>query len=259
MRIFHNIILTISIIALFFACEKKEKHLNIKVERFVVDSTYDAEQDTSIVNLIFDYKRPIENEMNKVIAYSEIEMPKYKKPEGLLSNYISDLYYNYGTEYCKNNLPEITIDGAIMNIHGLRTSLPKGNITVGRIYEIMPFDNKLMIIKMQGKHLRKLFDHIARVGGEGVSNITLSISKKNKLSKSFINKKPIDDDKIYHIVTIDYLINGGNGMTAFKNNAGTIDMNIMCRDAIIEYLQQETSNNRKITSKLDRRIYYENK
>ena len=105
-----------------------------------------------------------------------------------------------------------------MNIGGIRTSLNKGEITIGDIFNIFPFENSLCLIKLKGNDVKKIFESIASREGEGVSKeIQMTITSDNKIKNVTVNGKNIDDNRIYTIATIDYLANGNDGMDAFKN------------------------------------------
>ena len=66
--------------------------------------------------------------------------------------------------------------------------------------------------------------------------------------------KPIDENKIYHISTLDYLADGNNDMDAFRNAVKKTDTGITLRDIMIDYVKEQTRQGKEITSKLDGRI-----
>ena len=98
---------------------------------------------------------------------------------------------------------------------GLRNILPEGDITVGDVFEILPFENSLGVLTMKGTDLRRLFEAIASLHGEGVSGIRLEITKNGKLLNAFVGEKPLKDDQLYTVATIDYLADGNGRMDAF--------------------------------------------
>lgn len=220
-------------------------------KKIAVDSS------SNIAMLVKEYKKGLEAIMNEVVGFSGMYMP-IDKPQSLLSNMVADFTYKLGKQYCQENKLPYEVDAAVINIRGLRKSMPKGNITLGDIYEISPFENKLFIVAMYGKDLRKLFDHITRSGGEGVGNIRLKAGKDTKkLKEAYIGGNSLEDEKLYHIISIDYLINGGDGMVAFGKSIERVDMNLKSRDALLEYVKKEYAANSPLVSKLDNRISYE--
>lgn len=226
-------------------------------ENYPITSEIPVDSTTQFVQIITEYRSKLIDEMSEVVGFSSMYMPN-SRPEGLLSNMVADFTYNLGKQYCKENKLPYTVDASIVNIGGLRKPMPQGNITLGDIYEISPFENKLLIVALYGKDLRKLFDHITRSGGEGIGNIKLIADKETKkLQKAWIDNKALDDEKVYHIISIDYLISGGDGMVAFSKKIDEVDMNLKSRDALLNYVKEEHAAKRPLTSSLDKRISYE--
>ena len=92
------------------------------------------------------------------------------------------------------------------------------------------------------------------MGGSGISsNVKLVISDRKTQSVT-IDGKPIDNDKIYSIATLDYLADGNNGMDAFLNASEISDTGITLRDIMIDYVKEKTSEGKKLSSKNDGRI-----
>ena len=104
--------------------------------------------------------------------------------------------------------------GAVSYTH-LDVYKRQGDITVGDVFEILPFENSLCVLTMKGTDLRRLFEAIASLHGEGVSGIRLEITKDGKLLNAFVGEKPLKDDQLYTVATIDYLADGNGRMDAF--------------------------------------------
>ena len=199
-----------------------------------------ATPDSLITSIIEPYKIGIDSVMNEVICVSEIEISK-RKGESLIGNFVTDL--------CLYQYSDIS-DICIMNTGGLRSSLPKGEITRGKIYELMPFDNELVILELNEKDFNGLLNYIVARGGEPFSGMSIQTNNQNQLLSYKINN-PIDfnkGDKI-RVITSDYLANGGDKMWFFKDKTQT-KVGLKLRDAIINYCKK----NKIITSKIDRRL-----
>ena len=146
-------------------------------------------------------------------------------------------------------------DMGLVNMGGLRNILPKGDITVGAVYEILPFENSLCVLTMEGADMKRLFKAIASLHGEGVSGIRLEISKEGELLNASIDGKPVEDDKLYTVATIDYLADGNGDMDAFlqaKKRECPEDATL--RGLFLDYVRKQTAAGNVITSKLDGRI-----
>jgi len=203
--------------------------------------------DTAILNFIQPYHDSLEIQMKEVVAVSDVPMEK-AKPECLLGNFIADLLLEKGKQYNAG-----AADFSIVNYGGLRLPvLPAGNITKGTIFELMPFDNFLVVMEIKGSVVKKLLDSIAAEGGWPVAGIRFTI-RDGKASDIFIQGNPLNEERVYHAVISDYLADGGDNLlflrTEKRKNTG-----VLFRDAILEYLSEQTQAGKTITSHLDSRI-----
>jgi 2',3'-cyclic-nucleotide 2'-phosphodiesterase (5'-nucleotidase family) len=220
----------------------------------ILDSINVPQPDSLTLAIIKPYKIQLDSQMSEILAYSEVSMYK-DQPEGLLNNFISDLIYFKGNEYLKrsNNL---TAPICLLNYGGLRTGLPKGAITMRNIYELMPFENELVAIEIQGSKMALLLNYLARKGGMPETGIRMSI-KDNAATNVTIQGDPFDETKNYLIITSDYLAMGGDDMSFLLNPVAKYALGLKVRDAIIDYLKEQTQKGNTITTQLDKRIYYE--
>jgi 2',3'-cyclic-nucleotide 2'-phosphodiesterase (5'-nucleotidase family) len=210
--------------------------------------------DSISINIIGPYKKQLDEQMNEILAYSENSMKK-NLPEGLLNNFVTDLVLKQGNLYLKKLIND-TASICLLNSGGLRCDLPKGSITVRNIFELMPFENELVAVKVSGKNAKKMFDFIAKKGGMPLSGAVMSIRSD---TADFINvsHNTFDISKSYTIITSDYLALGGDDISFFSSPLSYLPMNVKVRDVIIEYLKEETAKGITVSSKLDKRIYYE--
>ena len=196
--------------------------------------------------LIAPYKTEKEKSMNVVIGQSA-ETIEVGKPESKLTNLIADILLTEARKYIAD------VDMAVTNIGGIRRPLFKGDITIGDVFEILPFDNALLVFEYKGEDLLALADAIATKGGESVSGMTLVINN-GKAENVMLNGEPIDSAKVYKVITTDYLSWGNDQLEPLANYINSIPLNMMMRDAMFDYVTCASINNEKISSKLDKRI-----
>ncbi|HRN40663.1 MAG TPA: 5'-nucleotidase C-terminal domain-containing protein [Vicingus sp.] len=215
-----------------------------------VDSSITEHQQAK--QLIEPYKNALDSEMNEVLVFSAMEFPKEKnKPETLLGNLVADL----SLEIITKKFPETKIDFCLLNNGGLRTSLPKGEITRGKIFELMPFDNELVIVTITENQLINLINYIKKVGGQPISAISFDFSTtENNDVKQLFEENGLSS---INILTSDYLAQGGDNMNFFLNPVKYETTGIKLRDAIIAYCISEHKKGNKLNSKLDGRIRFE--
>jgi len=210
------------------------------------DST-NTEIDSSIYSEIAPYREKMQSAMNEVLAVSTTSLER-GLPESKLGNFLSDA--------CMSSVKEknMQADFAVFNTGGLRRPLPSGNITRGDVFELMPFENTLVILSMNGGDVKKLVNFIATKGGAPVSGIQLRI-QDSVATNVFINNVALDTTKIYRVLTSDYLANGGDAFP-FVTDKNWDAVNLKVRDALIEYLISQTKAGKKINVDLDGRITY---
>ena len=256
----NRIVFSLRLLVIFFvfsACAGVDKSSKTEYKsQYTIDSIWDltSQKDTAFQNLINNYKKELDDEMNMVISITDEAMIA-DRPESKLSNLIADAMLEIGREYCKEHKLTHSVDFSVMNQGGIRTALPKGEITTSRVYEMLPFKNKLVIVGMNGKEVQKLLDQLASFGGEGISGLKMGI-KNEKAVEVEIGGESINPEKIYHIVSIDYLVNGGGGITAFQNRETFRHLHKKLRSEIIRYMTRKYKNGEHLSSKLDGRVYH---
>ncbi len=237
-------------IILITGCKQKVNIKNISGSLIKVDSTLVA--DTILANYVDPFREDIDKQMNRVIGYSEKELVAYF-PESPLSNFVSDIIQERAHDYLKANnadtLPLITL----MNIRGLRASLPQGEIAVRNVFEVMPFENQIVVLTLSGKNIKEFFEHISATNGEGISGARLEIKDK-KIKKLTIGDKPLDVNKIYYLATSDYLANGGDYFSMIINPIKREMIGSKIREAIIEYIEGLSDNGDKAVCEIDGRV-----
>lgn len=243
-----NSILFIVVVFVLHSCTSKQWVLtNSSTSKIPIDKGADSIADKAMASFVRDYKKNLDSEMNQVIGQSSTEMIA-QKPESLLSNWTSDIYLQAGSSYLK-----VPVDMAVVNMGGLRASLPEGNLTVGNIFQLMPFENELVILWLKGSEIDELLDIFAREGGQGVAGVRMGI-KDGKAINGLIQGKPIQKDELYSIATNDFLAGGNDRMTPLTAAEKRVDTGLKIRNIIMEYVIQETRDGHKIGSNLDGRI-----
>ncbi|CAN5241846.1 5'-nucleotidase [soil metagenome] len=240
-------------------CQQQAKVTGLDVG-YVEMNKSELQYDSATDKILSPYKDSLDKLMNVIVGHTEMQMPKERdKPETLLGNFVADICLkNFDPENQSSNSFG-KADICLFNTGGLRSSLPQGDITRGNIFELMPFDNELVILTLSGKKTWELIRFVSMTGGQPMAGMKLGIHPDKTPSKVLIGEIPFDTAKTYRIVTSDYLANGGDKMDFFKNPIKTETTGILIRDAILNYCIAETKNGKTLTSKLDGRFYYDTK
>jgi 5'-nucleotidase len=139
--------------------------------------------------------------------------------------------------------PEANV--ALTNGGGLRADIPAGELTYGQLFEATPFDNRFAIVKLEGKHLRKLVRaNLRRDGGFfSFGGLTaVARCKQGKLDIAIkVGGKPLADTGHYTLVTSDFLASGGDGVVGkLELPAGSITVtDSIMRDGMAAVLRKQ--------------------
>ena len=244
------IFLTLSLIA---SCSTKSFSVT-KIEGKLIPITGKENQNTQIESFITPYRERINSDLDKVLAYNPETLEKSKgKWQTNIGNFISDVTLSRGNTVF-NKRENKNIDICLLNHGGIRSILPKGNITSRTAYEIMPFENTLFVVSLKGEQVKELADFfIADKKPHPLSGLTFSIDKNNQAKNILVQGKPLDNDKIYYVATNDYLINGGDNMAFFQKGIQKFDLEYKLRNVLIDYFIETDT----VTVKNDIRILAE--
>jgi 2',3'-cyclic-nucleotide 2'-phosphodiesterase (5'-nucleotidase family) len=210
--------------------------------------------DSSAYKLIAPYKHEMEKIMNEVLVLSDSALTK-ELPEGSLGNYVSEAVLKKTNDVYKPSDKQ-PVDICLLNNGGLRAQLPKGKITRGNVFELMPFENSIVILTLTGEKMQQLFQSLVDFNGAPFAGATVK-AKGKKITELKINGTPIDLSKNYKVATSDYLAAGGDKYDFFKDPIKIDTLNYKLRDAIIDHMIEENKKGNTIKSKKDGRIIFE--
>jgi 2',3'-cyclic-nucleotide 2'-phosphodiesterase (5'-nucleotidase family) len=204
-------------------------------------------KDSALAFQMQPYKDSVERSMSQVIGVADKALER-KQPEGTLNNFVVDAMYVMAKE--KYGVP---VDMAVVNFGGIRINqLAAGPVTRGEVFEIMPFDNLLILQQVKGSVLQQFLDLTAAWGGWPLAGITMQIQNKKAVNVK-IGGQPLDPNKIYTIANSDYIANGGDNAAMLKSVPQQTNGYLM-RDAIFDYIKLLQSQGKNITANEDNRV-----
>ena len=229
------------------ACKTNKTYITeLDYTRIDLEPSFPSESE--IEKIIAPYKEKLGNEMDEILAQNEQDLRK-QKPNSFLGNWFTDILHEQGEK-----LTNLEIDFAAQNHGGFRIPVvPKGPIPVGKIYELMPFDNTLIILELDGSTTKKLIDRIADYGGWPISKGLSFVLDDGKASNILINGKALDLQGTYTIALPDYVANGGDDCEFLKGQKA-INTGVFIRDVVINYLRQFPSSDNITVDKTKRII-----
>jgi 2',3'-cyclic-nucleotide 2'-phosphodiesterase (5'-nucleotidase family) len=210
-----------------------------------VDKTITADAQTE--DLIEPYREQVTTKMSEVVGTAPVALSKgdYESP---LGNFVVDLQLAQS-----ELLYGKPIDLSLTTNGGLRVPLPEGNITTGNVFELMPFENELLVLTLKGETVKQLFDYAAANKNAPIGNATYTVSG-GKATDIKIKGKPFDPNQTYSLVTSNYLAGGGDNLAMLKDAVKTENVGLLLRDAILQQIRQLTAAGKPIVADSKKRV-----
>ena len=242
---------------LMASCAPKHYQLTgVERTRIIIDSRYDQHPDEAAVKFLEPYKRVNDSIMGPVVGKVAHNMHP-TRPESDLSNLMADILMWAAKDY--NETPVL----AVYNMGGIRADLTKGIVTYGDVLDVAPFENRICFTTLTGETLMKLFRQIAHRGGEGVSKgveLVIKMDEKGEtgeLVSAKLNGQEIDPQAEYRVTTINYVLEGNDGMPAFlegKNSVAPEDASNNTRFLLMNYFRDKYARGEVVDAQVEGRI-----
>ena len=144
------------------------------------------------------------------------------------------------------------IDIGVLNHGGIRIDMPQGDVLMDDLMSMFPFKNYLCLVTMKGSEVRALFDRMARrvqvVGGVKVT------VKDGQVLELLVGGEPVDDDRVYSVATIDFLLTGGDGIFSGRQFEETISTELMVFDVLLAQVRALAEAGQPIAKERDGRV-----
>lgn len=229
---------------IFNGCVSQNYIVSQKNNTYSIDSQ--VNRDTSIDNMITPYRIKIEGQMGETIAVLDTDLKK-EQPESTMGNLVADLMM----EYC--NQKQIKGDVAVVNYNGLRiTSIGKGNLPRGRVFELMPFDNAVVVLNLNQSQVVQFCDAMALKGGWHISKGLYFEILGGKAQNIKINGVALSETSSYKFVMSDYVANGGDNCS-FLTALPQENANVLLRDLLLQQIEIRTKRGEHLNPVLDGR------
>ena len=233
------------------SCKTYYVHTHLENRNLIVSDSL-IPLDSQLITMYMPYKLELEKDMNRIISVAAEEMVK-DKPESNLTNFLADLLLEEGKRISAGLNQNFEPDISFYNYGGIRTFLSEGEITVGKIFELMPFENELVFLKLSGKQVQEFLNHVAEKGGDSVGGVRFTIAD-NRAEKVEVGGEPLRAEKDYWLATNDYVAAGGDGLEVFTQSSDFFSTEQKIRDVIIAHLEKKHEKGEPIFVKPDGRI-----
>lgn len=207
--------------------------------------------DSTTYYFLSPWRDSVYKSMNVALGYADTAFNP-GLPGGNLNNLVADLVFKYANDMLQYK-PAQTIQACVLNRGGLRAPLPHDSIRVGHIYEIMPFENELVILKISGAAMDSLLRQISVKKGAAVAGISMEIGHSD-FQNAIIAGNKYDSRREYWIATNDYMAQGGDGFNMFSSPIQKIEPHVKLRDILISEIRQECFIHGHLMHRNDSRI-----
>ena len=233
-------ILYLSILSFCFALVACKTESNQQKYGYNIEINQQVLSDSSIVKYYQPFKKNLEESlMNTPISYSP---ETYKKNDGELNSTLSNMFADATYEMSNpvfNKMSGENIDIVLLNNGGIRSIISKGNISEKTAFELMPFENSIVVLELSGLSIIKMIDYLRKVKLQHpISGLQITLNNDYSVNEVKINGVSIENEKKYYVATTDYLLEGGDKMYFLAETTKTTDINYKMRDILIDYFKK---------------------
>lgn len=216
---------------------KQQKLFVSRIEGKEIGIVKEQPQDTTIEAFIKPYRDHIDQDLSAVLATAPQTLDKNGQWQTTMGNLFSDAVMLKGNPIFLSREKK-SMDIVLLNFGGIRAIIPQGDVTARTAYEIMPFENSLVVIALKGEQILEMLNYIiTEKKAHPISGLTFTIGKDNKPKDILIQGKPFLPSQIYYVGTNDYLSNGGDNMIFFKKGIYKFDLEYKLRNILIDYFK----------------------
>jgi 5'-nucleotidase len=230
-----NQLIILSIVSILVASCKNEIYLSkIVGQRISITDSLDTNK--AIETYVKPYRDRVNKDLDSVLAYA---VDTFSKNDGELNtaigNFMADAVFDESNPVFLKRTGK-TIDMVLLNNGGIRSIISKGNITSRTAYQVMPFENSVVVAALKGTQVNAMFTYLANAKrAHPVSRqIQLTLNKEGTIRSATINGNEIDKTQVYYVATNDYLANGGDGMAFFQPNDSLYVLDYKIRNILID-------------------------
>lgn len=220
------------------SCGSNKFH-NDRIEGKNISISAQQQSDATIEDFVVPYRTHIDKDLDSVLAYCPETMDKSKgKWQTTIGNLLAEVTFDAADKvfYMREKKH---IDICLLNHGGIRSIIPKGDVTARTAYNVMPFENRLFITQLKGEQIKEVAEYIIKEKKpHPLDGMTITIDSNNNIKSVMIQGKPLDLQGTYYVATSDYLYNGGDSMFFFQKATATYDMDYKLRNILIDYFKE---------------------
>ncbi len=224
-------------IGVCFSCTNATSLAKIEGGQIGIDASIKASD--TIDNIIAPYRKRIDAVLDSTLAYAPLTISKtdgtYNTTAG---NLLADIVLSEAGPIFNSRTGE-KIDFVLLNHGGIRSIISKGKVTARSAYEMMPFENAIVVAKLNEKTVQNLVLYLRDYGRpHPISGLQVVLNKENEIQSIRVQGQLLDENRTYNVGTSNYLINGGDDMVFFTDALQVTPIDYKIRNAIIDYFNK---------------------
>jgi len=201
-----------------------------------VEISPEIEGSPEVESIIAPYRARMDSILDEVIGYAAHDLSARDRYESTLGTFVTALTLSQSEATFQQE-----VDVAIMNHNGgLRAPINEGPITLGEVFEIMPFENEVMLLEIPGELLKEVIQYIGKSGRSMIWPVSFDVNL-SRVKNIRVDGQEIDDERIYTLAISDYLANGGGGFQMLRPLKRRDVPSIKLRDMIVQEIRQLTA------------------
>ncbi|NNK10795.1 MAG: 5'-nucleotidase C-terminal domain-containing protein [Flavobacteriaceae bacterium] len=219
------------------SCADRPSHLHsISGKQLSIDAGIAV--DDSIEAYLKPYRERVNAVLDSTLAFAPSNIDKTDgKLNSSQGNLMADIILTQAAPIFKSRTGE-EVDIALMNYGGIRNVISAGPVTARTAFEVMPFENYIVVLQISGSVIREMVNYlISSNRPQPISGIKIVLNREGRLQEVTVQGAPLDEEKTYHLATINYLLEGGGNADFLKKNNGVTDLNYLLRNAMIDYFK----------------------
>jgi len=220
-----------------WACKNSISTTSIKGDIIPINET--IADNPEIEAYIKPYAKHLNQTLDSIIAYNPTNLSK--KDGNLntaLGNLMADLVMEQANPIFKSRTGN-SIDLVLLNQGGIRSGIGKGPITSRTGFELMPFENEIVVVELSAKKIQEMLTYLeVAKTAHPISGMQITLDSNFKLKNVMIGGKELDVNRSYFVATSDYLHQGGDNMNFFKEPMDIYQLDYKLRNAIIDHFMK---------------------
>ncbi len=224
--------------ATILSCKESPTFAPERVKSELITINQNSGESDSITRFIKPYKEALKAEMDSILAYAPAS---YSKSDSKLNTALGNMMADAVLEMANPIFMQragYPFNAVLLNYGGIRSTLNQGNVTTSTAYELMPFDNEVVVVELSGKQIKEMFEYLKSGVAHPLAGMTIQLNQDNTIKKARIQGQEVLDNETYFIATNDYLMNGGDNMTFFNKPISVLPLDYKVRNVLIDYFKK---------------------